>query len=91
MLGVPGINFGSFYYLFYWILELSGIFDFHYFCFSFYFNNISIISFTQFYWWEELEFPKKINNLQVKDKLYTSTVRCIEHTLAQVEIKRPKL
>jgi hypothetical protein len=58
---------------------------------SFYFNNISVISFTQFYWWEELEFPKKTNNLQVKDKLYTSTVRCIEHTLAQVEIKSPKL
>jgi hypothetical protein len=83
---VRGINFSSFYDLFYWILELSGIF-----CISFYFNNISVISFTQFYWWEELEFPKKTNNLQVKDKLYTSTVRCIEHTLAQVEIKSPKL
>jgi hypothetical protein len=35
------------------------------------FNNISVISCLQFYWWRKSEDPKKTTNLsQVTDKLY---------------------
>ena len=35
------------------------------------FNNISVISGGQFYWWRKLEYPKKTTDLsQVTDKLY---------------------
>jgi hypothetical protein len=35
------------------------------------FNNISVISRRQFYWWRKPENPKKTNDLpQVTDKLY---------------------
>ena len=35
------------------------------------FNNISVISWDQFYWWRKSEYPEKITDLpQVNDKLY---------------------
>jgi ankyrin repeat protein len=35
------------------------------------FNNISIISWGQFYWWRKPEYPEKTTDLsQVTDKLY---------------------
>ena len=34
------------------------------------FNNISVISWRQFYWWRKLEYPEKATDLpQVTDKL----------------------
>jgi hypothetical protein len=39
------------------------------------FNNISVISFGQFYWWGKPEYPEKtIDLLQVTDKLLHNVV-----------------
>ena len=42
------------------------------------FNNTSVISWRQFYWWRKLEFPKKTTNLaQVTDVLSHNVVSSI--------------
>jgi hypothetical protein len=39
------------------------------------FNNISVISWRQFYWWRKREYPEKTIDLpQVTDKLYHNVV-----------------
>jgi hypothetical protein len=43
------------------------------------FNNISVISCGQFYWWRKLEYPEKITDLPgVTDKL--CYIYCFEYT-----------
>jgi hypothetical protein len=36
-------------------------------------NNISVISWMQFYWWGKPEFPEKTTELQIHDKPYHMT------------------